>query len=84
MKPRLFCLTEAEAQEFQTAYQHCQDARAKTRYQAVRHYGTSYTTTLIQDICGCTPRTLSNWVRAYQQRGLTALLNQCQGATVRA
>lgn len=79
MKPRSLCLTEAEAHELQTAYQHCQDARAKTRYQAVRLYGTGYTTALIRDICGCTPRTLSNWVRAYQQRGLTALLNHCQG-----
>ena len=70
MKPRLFCLTEAEAQEFQTAYQHCQDARAKTRYQAVRLYGTGYTTALIQDICGCTPRTLSNWSHSVQLAAL--------------
>ena len=79
MKPRSYCLTEGEATELQTAYQHCQDAQAKTRYQAVRLYGTGYTTALIQDICGCTPRTLSNWVRAYRQRGLTALLDHRLG-----
>lgn len=79
MKPRLFCLAEGEVQELQIAYQHCQDAPAKIRYQAVRLYGTGYTTALIQDICGCTPRTLSNWVRAYQQRGLTALLDHRLG-----
>ena len=79
MKPRSFCLTEGKAQQLQTAYQHCQDAPAKARYQAVRLYGTGYTTALIQDICGCTPCTLSNWVRAYQQRGLTALLDHRLG-----
>ncbi len=79
MKPRSFCLTEGKAQQLQTAYQHCQDAPAKARYQAVRLYGTGYTTALIQDICGCTSRTLSNWVRAYQQRGLTALLDHRLG-----
>jgi len=72
-------LTAEEAAELRSAYQHCQDAPAKTRFQAVRLYGTGYTTALIQDICGCTPRTLSNWTHAYQQRGLTALLDHRLG-----
>jgi transposase len=73
------CLSEGEAAELQSAYQHCQDASAKTRYQAVRLYGSGYATDLIRDVCGCTPRTLSNWVRAYQQCGLTALLDRRLG-----
>lgn len=79
MKPRTFRLTEGEARELQMAYQYCQDAKAKTRYQAVRLYGTGYTVAQIVDICGCAPRNLSNWVRAYRQRGLTALLDHRQG-----
>ena len=79
MKPRSFCLTEGEATELQTAYQHCQDAQAKTRYQAVRLYGTGYAVPQIVDICGCAPRNLSNWVRAFRQRGLTALLDHRLG-----
>lgn len=79
MKPRSLRLTAAEACELQTAYQHCQDAKAKTRYQAVRLYGTGYAVAQISDICGCTPRNLSNWTRAYRQRGLTALLDHRLG-----
>ena len=79
MKPRAFRLTEAEAAELQTAFQHCQDAKAKTRYQAVRLYGNGYAVEQIQDICGCIPRNLSNWVRAYRQRGLTTLLDHRLG-----
>ncbi len=65
--------------ELQAAYQHCRDAKARTRSQAVRLYGTGYAVAQIQDICGCAPRNLSNWVRAYQQRGPTALLDHRQG-----
>lgn len=79
MKPRSLRLTEAEARELQAAYQHCQSAKAKTRYQAVRLYGTGYTVPQIQDICGCLPRNLSNWTRAYQERGLPALLDHHLG-----
>ena len=63
----------------QTAYQHCQDAKAKTRFQAVRLYGNGYSVKQIVDICGCAPRNLSNWTRAYRQQGLTALLDHRQG-----
>ena len=79
MKPRAFHLTEAEVVELRAAYQHCQGAKAKTRYQAARLYGTGYAVAQIVDICGCPPRNLSNWVRAYRQRGLTALLDHRLG-----
>lgn len=79
MKPRTFCLTAEEARELQTAYQHCQDARDKTRFQAVRLSGTGYSAQQITDICGCALRNLSNWTRAYRQHGLTALLDHRVG-----
>ena len=79
MKTRSLCLTDAEAHELQSAFLHCQDTLAKTRYQAVRLYGTGYCVTQIGDICGCTNRTLLNWTRAYRERGLTALLDQRLG-----
>ncbi len=71
--------TKAEANELQEAYRHCQDALAKTRYQAVRLYGTGYSVAQIRDICGCGTRSLLHWTRAYQQRGLTALLDHRLG-----
>jgi transposase len=79
MRPRRFCLTDAEANELQTAYLHCQHAHAKTRYQAVRLYGTAYPVTQILDICGCSRTSLMEWAQAYRQHGLTALLDHRLG-----
>jgi transposase len=79
MRPRAFCLTDQEARELQDAYQHCQDAQDKTRYQAVRLYGTGYGVGQIIDICGCSRTSLMEWASAYRQNGLTSLLDHRQG-----
>lgn len=79
MRPRTFCLTDAEAQELQAAFLHCREAAAKIRYQAVRLYGTGSPVPQIADICGCHPTSLLEWVRAYRERGLSALLDHRQG-----
>ena len=79
MRPRTFRLTEAEATELQDAFQHCPDARAKTRYQAVRLYGTGYSVEHITDICVCHRTSLAEWTHAYRQRGLSALLDHRLG-----
>ena len=79
MKTRSLCLTQAEADELQEAYRHCSDAAAKIRYQAVRLYAAGYSVEQIQDICGCSTRSLLNWTRAFRQHGLTALLDHRQG-----
>ncbi len=79
MKPRSLCLTEREANELQSAFLHSQDTNAKTRYQAVRLYGTGYAVKQILDICGCNNRTLLHWTRTYRERGLTALLDHRLG-----
>jgi transposase len=79
MKARSLCLTQAQANELQDAYRHCQDADTKIRFQAVRLYGTAYSVAQIKDICGCGRRTLLYWTRAYQQHGLTALLDHRLG-----
>ena len=79
MRPRTFRLAEAEATELQAAYQHCQKAAAKIRYQAVRLYGTGYAVSQITDICGCHSASLMEWTRAYRERGLPALLDHRTG-----
>ena len=79
MRTRTFRLTERQATELQAAYLHCQDADTKTRYQAVRLYGLGYAVAQITDICGCSLRSLLNWTRAYQQRGLSALVDHRLG-----
>jgi transposase len=82
MRPRAFRLTEPEANQLQAAYRHAQDADTKIRYQAVRLYGTNYPVypvAHILDICACSRTSLMEWVRAYRQRGLSALLDHRQG-----
>jgi transposase len=79
MNTRHFCLTEAEADQLQTAYLHCDQADTKIRFQAVRLYGTGYTVAQIKDICGCSTRSLLNWTRAYADRGLTSLVDHRLG-----
>lgn len=79
MRTRTFRLTDAEANELQAAYWQCQEADAKTRYQAVRLYGLGYAVAQVCDICACSPRSLLNWTRAYRERGLTALLDHRLG-----
>jgi transposase len=75
MRQRTFHLEEAAANALNAAYLHCTDANTKTRYQAVRLYGLGYSTSQVQDICGCSRSSLMNWTRAYQERGLTALVD---------
>ncbi len=42
MPTRTFHLNEAQVSELYAAYLHCQDAATRTRYQAVRLYGSGY------------------------------------------
>lgn len=79
MRTRPFRLSDEQAHALQAAYLHCQDADAKTRYQAVRLYGLGYPVEQIIEICACTARSLLRWCRAYRQRGLSALLDHRQG-----
>ena len=79
VKHRLFRLTSAESGELQAAYLHCQNATTKIRYQAVRLYGVDYTVEQITDICACSRSSLLEWVAAYCQRGITALVDHRTG-----
>ncbi len=79
MRTRSFHLSEEQANELYAAYLHCRDADTRTRYQAVRLYGRGYPVRQIQDICGCSRTSLSQWARAYKGGGLTALLDHRLG-----
>lgn len=79
MAVRKFHLSDAEASELISAFQHCRHAGTKTRLQAVRLYGQGYPVAQIQDICACNQRTLLRWCADYQQGGIAALTDQRQG-----
>ena len=78
MRQRAFQLTEAQACELQGAYQNCQDAQTRTRYQAVRLYGQGYATVRLSH-CGCSRSSLMEWCRSYRDAGVTALVDQRVG-----
>ena len=79
MAARHFQLTPEQSQALQTAYLHCQDADTKTRYQAVRLYGTGYAVVQIMDITGCSRTSLMDWCRLYRKDGLVGLVDHRVG-----
>jgi transposase len=83
MATRHFTLTAEQSRALQTAYLHCQDADTKTRYQAVRLYGTGYRVVQIMDITGCSRTSLMEWCRLYREQGLIGLLDHRVGGNSR-
>lgn len=79
MAKRKFELNETEVKELKGAYQQCQDGLTKTRYQAVRLYGTGYKVSEIEEISGCSRASLMEWGRAYRQYGIAGLVDQRRG-----
>ena len=79
MAKRKFILTEKEVNELKGAYQQSQDGQTKTRYQAVRLYGSGYPVSEIEEISGCSRVSLMEWCRSYRQAGIAGLVDQRQG-----
>ena len=79
MRTRRLRLTEQQVNELQAAFVHCQDADTKIRYQAVRLYGQGHCVSQLADMCACSVRSLQHWARAYQQGGISALVDHRQG-----
>jgi transposase len=73
MAKRRFQLSESQRDALFTAYIQCEDGETRSRFQAVRLYGMNYAVKTIQEITGCSLRSLLEWVRTYQQAGLDAL-----------
>jgi transposase len=79
MRQREFKTNQEQANELLGMYQHSQDAKAKTRFQAVRLYGIGYKVREIELICGCSRASLMAWCRAYRKEGVAGLLDHRQG-----
>jgi transposase len=61
------------------AYSACKDGPTRTRFQAVRLYGTGYRTQEVVRITGCSRTSLMDWCRAYRQEGVEALVDHRAG-----
>ena len=79
MAKRKFKLTEVERKELLKAYQGCNDAAARTRYQAVRLYGEGYAEQEIEKITGCSRTSLMEWCRAYREDHSQGLVDHRTG-----
>ena len=79
MPRRTFKLNEEQTQALRVAYLNCRDGATRTRYQAVRLYGTGYPVTEILGICDCSRRSLLEWCRRYRAEGIAGLVDHRLG-----
>jgi transposase len=79
MATRKFRLTEEQVQELFNAFDSCKDGPTRTRYQAVRLYGTGYAVSEVRLITGCSRSSLMGWCRIYRQRGVVGLVDKRNG-----
>jgi len=79
MAPRKFILTDTQRTELRLAYEQCRDGPTRTRFQAVRLYGSAYSVAQIQEITGCSRTSLMDWCRRYRSTGLAGLRDGRQG-----
>jgi transposase len=73
MAERQFHLTDAQADELCQAFRDAKDGLTRTRYQAVRLYGSGYSVSQVQEICTCSRSALMTWCRTYRTQGLLGL-----------
>lgn len=79
MAKRKFHLTETQQGELQRAFASSRDGPTRTRYQAIRLYGSGYEVAEIQAITGCSRSSLMGWCRQYREAGLPGLIDQRRG-----
>ncbi len=75
MAQRHFILTTAQSTALQQAYLQTKDGPTRSRYQAVRLYGSGYSMAQVIDITGCSRTSLMDWCRIYRHRGLAGLVD---------
>src|SRR3712207_8743694 len=73
MATRKFSVTDAQAAELRRAYDRTKDGPTRTRYQAVRLYGSGYPVAQIAEITGCSRTSLMDWCRLHRTRGVPGL-----------
>ncbi len=73
MAKRKFIVSETEERELFRAFLQEKDGPTRTRYLAVRMYGSGHPFCEIQRLTGCGHTSLMEWVQAYRQDGLDRL-----------
>jgi transposase len=83
MAKRQFQLTEEQASVLMAAYLNCKDGATRTRFQAVRLYGTGYPTKEVMEITGCNRSCLMDWCRQYRVDRTAGLIDKRVGGNHR-
>ena len=73
MAKRKYHLTEVEERALIQAYRQSSDGQTRTRYQAVRMYGTNYELSEIKKLTGCSTSSLMEWCQTFKQSGAIGL-----------
>ena len=79
MARRRFQLTEEQEKELIGAYMSCKHGPTRSRYQAVRLYGTGYPVEEVMNITGCSRTSLMEWCRSYREDGVGGLVDKRAG-----
>ncbi len=83
MATRQFQLSDEQAAELHSAFLQEKHGPRRTRYQAVRLYGSGYRLDGVIDITGCARTSLFDWCRAYRRDGLSGLVDKRAGGNSR-
>lgn|SRR5574341_187349 len=79
MAKRQFSLSEQERKAFIQAEAQCRDANELKRLQAVRLYGEGQPTQAIEQMVGCSWRSLLEYCQRYRAEGLAGLRDRRRG-----
>ena len=79
MAKRRFHLNEDQVKKLANAYTNCRDGPTRTRYQAVRLYGTGYPVKEVMNITGCSRTSLMDWCRMFRTEGIARLVDRRTG-----
>lgn len=79
MAKRQFQLSEQEVAAFEGSEAQTRDTHELKRLQAVRLYGSGTERHLIEQLVGCSERSIRKWAQKYQQQGLAGLQSHWQG-----
>ena len=79
MAKRQFTLTRQEVSALKRAENETSDVRELKRLQAVRLYGESCPTQEIEELVGCSWRSLMDWCQRYREEGTAGLKSKWQG-----
>lgn len=79
MTKRRFSLTKSQVRELTDASASCRDEATRTRYEAVRRYGTGHCAREVMEASNCSRTSLMAWCSKYEAEGIQGLTDKRAG-----